>query len=110
MAQNEGQNELMKELKNMVGTMKSEESRRTKVMKPVKVMVEDKKKMEEEKEGCARCGNKFREKCDLEKHVRKDHEFRCNQCDEEFRCGNQLVEPCGTSSWTSHKCQAFCVQ
>ena len=37
----------------------------------------DKKKMDEEKEECVRCGNRFKDKCELEEHMRKDHEFRC---------------------------------
>ena len=28
----------------------------------------------------------------MEEHIRKDHEFGCNQCDEEFRLYDQLVD------------------
>ena len=57
-----------------------------------KEMIEGKKKGNEEKERSAKCGNKCRDKCDLEKHVRKNHEFGGNECNEEFGCGDQLVE------------------
>ena len=41
-----------------------------------KVVIED-KKMDEEKEECARCGSKFQDKESLEKHVRESHEYEC---------------------------------
>ena len=38
--------------------------------KKSKVMVKNKKKMDEEKEQCVRCGNKFRDQHDLGKHIK----------------------------------------
>ena len=52
-------------------------------------------KMDKEKERCVRCGSKFRDRCDLEEHIRRDHKCRCNWCDEEFKLCDQLVKHMG---------------
>ena len=66
----------------------------TKKNRMKKVRVEDKKKVDEEKEECVRCGSRFKDKDCLAEHIREEHEFECSveECGWRSKCKKEVEE------------------
>ena len=92
MHKNESFLKCFQEPKNPTRCTSTDMTKSNKRNKVKKMMDVDKKKMDEEKEECVRCGSKFRDKNDLEVHIREEHEFRCifKGCEMRTGCRNEL--------------------